>query len=67
MNLKRFFYFQKETGGKGAVAGRAVNSVIESCETEVTLDGEALQAQTGETDVMYESADQAEEEEKGAA
>ena len=49
------------------MAGRAVNSVTESCETEVTLDGEALQAQTGETDVMYESADQAEEEEKGAA
>ncbi len=51
----------------GAVAGRAVNSVIESCETEVTLDGEALQAQTGETDVMYESADQAEEEAEDAA
>ena len=51
----------------GAVAGRAVNSVIDSCETEVTLDGEALQAQTGETDVMYESADQAEEEAEDAA
>ena len=49
------------------MAGRAVNSVIESCETEVTLDGEALQAQTGETDVMYESADQAEEEAEDAA
>ena len=49
------------------MAGRAVNSVIESCETEVTLDGEALQAQTGETDVMYESADQAEKEAEDAA
>ena len=46
----------------GAVAGRAVNSVIESCETEITLDGEALTVQVGETSVPYESEDQEEEE-----
>ena len=46
----------------GAVAGRAVNSVIESCETEVTLDGEPLTDPVGETVTMYESSDQAEEE-----
>ena len=46
----------------GAVAGRSVNSVIESCEADVTLDGEAMTAETGETSVMYESADQGEEE-----
>ncbi len=46
----------------GAVAGRAVNSVIDSCDTDVTLDGETLTAQVGETEVMYESADQAEED-----
>ena len=45
----------------GAVAGRAVNSVIESCETEITLDGEALDAPVGETSVPYESEDQGEE------
>ena len=46
----------------GAVAGRAVNSVIESCETEITLDGEALTSEVGETSTMYESADQQEEQ-----
>ena len=46
----------------GAVAGRAVNSVIESCEANVTLDGEVLTAEVGETTTMYESADQLEEE-----
>ena len=46
----------------GAVAGRSVNSVIESCVTDATLDGEALTAETGETAVMYESADQGGEE-----
>ena len=46
----------------GAVAGRAVNSVIESCESEVTLDGEPLTSQVGETVTMYESGDQAGEE-----
>ena len=45
----------------GAVAGRAVNSVIESCESEITLDGEALTVQVGETTTMYESSDQSEE------
>ena len=45
----------------GAVAGRSVNSVIESCTTEVTLDGAPLTVETGETSVMYESADQGEE------
>ncbi len=54
----------------GAVAGRAVNSVIESCETNVTLDGEPLNNEIGETVTMYESGDQFEEEapaEGGAA
>ena len=46
----------------GSVAGRAENSVIESCEVSATLDGEALTAEVGETDTMYESADQLEEE-----
>jgi len=46
----------------GAVAGRAENSVIESCEANVTLDGEALTAEVGETTTMYESSDQLEEE-----
>ena len=45
----------------GAVAGRAVNSIIESCETNVTLDGEPLTAEIGETTTMYESGDQSEE------
>ena len=49
----------------GAVAGRAENSVIESCETDITLDGQPLTDQIGQTSVMYESADQFEEE--GAA
>ena len=44
----------------GAVAGRAVNSVIESCEAEVTLDGETLDAVIGETTVPYESDEQEE-------
>ena len=46
----------------GAVAGRAVNSVIESCDAQVTLDGEALTCEIGETVTMYESGDQFEEE-----
>ncbi len=46
----------------GAVAGRAENSVITSCETEVTLDGAALTDEVGTTDRMYESGDQGEEE-----
>ena len=46
----------------GAVAGRAENSVIESCEASVTLDGEALTENIGTTETMYESADQGEEE-----
>ena len=46
----------------GAVAGRAENSVIESCTASVTLDGEALTAEVGETTTMYESSDQLEEE-----
>ena len=49
----------------GAVAGRAENSVIESCDASVTLDGEALSADIGETETMYESADQFEEEPAG--
>jgi len=46
----------------GAVAGRAENSVIESCEASVTLDGVALTEEIGTTETMYESADQGEEE-----
>ena len=46
----------------GAVAGRAENSVITSCETNVTLDGAALTEEVGTTDRMYESGDQGEEE-----
>ena len=42
----------------GAVAGRAVNSVIESCDASVTLDGSALTNEIGETVTMYESGDQ---------
>ena len=45
----------------GAVAGRAVNSKIESCETDITLDGKVLTVQVGETSVPYESEDQEEE------
>ena len=45
----------------GAVAGRAVHSIIESCETDITLNGEALTVQVGETSVPYESEDQEEE------
>ena len=46
----------------GAVAGRAVNSLIESCETNVSLDGKPLNNEIGETITMYESSDQLEEE-----
>ena len=45
----------------GAVAGRAENSVIESCDAAVTFEGEALTEQVGTTDRMYESGDQGEE------
>lgn len=51
----------------GAVAGRAENSVIDSCEAKVTLDGEALKDEIGQTEVMYESADQFESEGDAAA
>ena len=40
----------------------SVNSVIESCDANVTLDGETLANEVGETDTMYESGDQLEEE-----
>ena len=50
----------------GAVAGRAVNSTIESCSADVTLDGEALAAEVGETTVPYESDEQGEEAEDAA-
>ncbi len=46
----------------GAVAGRAENCVIESCDAKVTLDGAELTDQIGTTDKMYESADQSGEE-----
>ena len=42
----------------GAVAGRAENSVIESCDTDITLDGTALTDQVGRTETMYKSSDQ---------
>ena len=51
----------------GAVAGRAVNSDIDSCDTDVTLDGETLTADVGETAVPYESEDQGEEAAEDAA
>ena len=50
----------------GSVAGRAVNSTIESCSADVTLDGEALAAEVGETTVPYESDEQGEEAEDAA-
>lgn len=40
----------------------SVNSVIESCDANVTLDGETLDNEVGETATMYESGDQFEEE-----
>lgn len=46
----------------GSVAGRAEGSEIEDCEVNVTLDGEELSEQIGQTEVMYESGDQFEEE-----
>ena len=46
----------------GAVAGRAMGSMIESCDAAVTLDGKELKARIGETSTMYESGDQFEEE-----
>ena len=50
----------------GAVAGRAMGSLIESCDATVTLDGKELKARIGETSTMYESGDQFEEENNGA-
>ena len=46
----------------GTVAGRAEHSVIESCMTDITLDGAALTDEIGKTDKMYESSDQNEDE-----
>ena len=51
----------------GAVAGRSENSVIESCEANVTSDGSKLTDETGKTDKKYESADQSENEEENTA
>ena len=42
----------------GALFGRAENCEYSDCSYEVTLDGETLQNEVGETDVMYESLDQ---------
>lgn len=42
----------------GTVAGRAEGSTIISCDTDVTVDGEASDIQVGTTEQMYESADQ---------
>ena len=50
----------------GAVAGRAMGSLIESCDATVTLDGQELKARIGETSTMYESGDQFEDENDGA-
>ena len=46
----------------GAVAGRAENSVIESRETSVALNGDALNWEIGTTETMHESPEQGEEE-----
>ena len=46
----------------GSIAGRAMGSLIESCDATVTLDGEELSARIGVTSTMYESGDQFEEE-----
>lgn len=42
----------------GAVAGRAEGSIIESCDTDILIDGEKAENEVGTTDRMYESADQ---------
>lgn len=42
----------------GTVAGRAEGSIIESCKTNVLVDGEKAENEVGSTDRMYESADQ---------
>ncbi len=41
----------------GAAAGRAENSVIESCETDCKLDGKELKEQIGSTTERYECSD----------
>lgn len=45
----------------GTVAGRATDSTVEGCTVDVLVDGQAGGAEIGETDRMYESADQYEE------
>jgi len=50
----------------GAVAGRAMGSLIESCDAKVTWDGKELKARIGETTAMYESGDQFEEKQNDA-
>ncbi len=42
----------------GAAAGRAEGSTIVSCETGITADGAELTELIGQTEIMYESADQ---------
>lgn len=42
----------------GAIAGRAEGSTIEDCTWDVQIDGAPAAAAVGETDRMYESADQ---------
>lgn len=42
----------------GTVAGRAVGSVIESCDADILIDGVHADNQIGTTSCMYESADQ---------
>jgi hypothetical protein len=42
----------------GSLFGRAENCEYSDCSYEVTLDGEPLENEVGETDVMYESLDQ---------
>ena len=44
----------------GALFGRAEGCSFDSCEANITADGEALTEMIGTTDKMYESADQAE-------
>ena len=45
----------------GALFGRAEGCSFDSCEAQITADGEELAEMTGTTDRMYESADQFEE------
>ncbi|MBE5906880.1 MAG: hypothetical protein E7277_08890 [Lachnospiraceae bacterium] len=51
----------------GTVAGRATNSIITSCNTDVTVNGEKSDVQIGTTSQLYQSSDQYEDGSKEAA